>query len=50
VELQMVDWVTKGRMVSDTDLRVRQQMLADQSAMLVQMLELTIQAANGICP
>lgn len=50
MEVQMVDWVTQGRSVSDTDLRVRQQMLADQSAMLVQMLEQTMQAAGGLCP
>lgn len=47
MELQMVEWVNKGRIVSDSDLRVRQEMLADQSAMLVQMLGQTIQAAEA---
>lgn len=50
MEVQMVDWFLKGRIVFDGDLRNRQQLLAEQTVMLLQMLEQTMQAAAGACP
>ncbi|HEU0201785.1 MAG TPA: hypothetical protein VFR86_15305 [Burkholderiaceae bacterium] len=47
MELQMIDDVKKGRVVSDSDLASRQRLLAEQTAMLLEMLEQAIKATGS---
>lgn len=47
MELQMIDEVNKGRIVSDGDLRNRQQLLAEQTTMLLEMLEQAIKTTGS---
>lgn len=49
MELEMVDRVRRGRVVSDTGLRERQELLARQSAMVLAMLDQAIEHAQGGC-
>lgn len=47
MEPQMIDDVNKGRIVSDGDLRNRQQLLAEQTTMLLEMLEQAIKTIDS---